>query len=49
MTDEDIKREIRFLRSVLQDALDRGDYYLEMDVKERINQLQQARNEEEDK
>lgn len=39
MTDEYYHNEARRLREVLADALERGDYHLEMDVKEALQNL----------
>lgn len=43
MTDEEFQREGRRLREVLKDAEARGDYYLEMDVKEALQKLRTTR------
>ena len=40
MTYEYFQMECRRLREVLKDALDRGDYHLEMDTKDAIQHLQ---------
>lgn len=40
MTHEQYKRERNRLLIVLEDAKDRGDYHLEMDVKELLSQLE---------
>lgn len=48
MTHNEYKRECEWLRSVLLDAQERGDYHLEMDVKERLISLQEAYYEEEE-
>jgi hypothetical protein len=39
MTNEYFQQEGRRLREVLADALERGDYHLEMDVKEALQNL----------
>lgn len=42
MTNEYFQMESQRLREVLADALERGDYYLEMDVKEALTKLRDA-------
>ncbi len=39
MTNEYFQQEGRRLREVLADAIERGDYHLEMDVKELLEKL----------
>lgn len=39
MTNEYFQQKGRHLREVLKDAEERGDYYLEMDVKEALMKL----------
>jgi hypothetical protein len=39
MTDDEYKRRCTWLREVLKDAEERGDIYLEYDVKEQLIQL----------
>lgn len=41
MSPEYFQMESRRLREVLADAVERGDYYLEMDVREALEKLQQ--------
>jgi hypothetical protein len=40
MTTTEYNRKREWLLEVLKDAEDRGDYYLEMDVKEQLTALQ---------
>lgn len=40
MTPNEYQRDCEWLRSVLLDAQERGDYHLEMDVKEKLTTLQ---------
>lgn len=42
MTSEYYQNESARLREVLKDACDRGDYHLEMDVREALTELQDA-------
>jgi hypothetical protein len=42
MTDDEYKRRCMWLREVLKDAEDRGDYHLEMDVKAQLIALRDA-------
>ena len=42
MTYDEYKRKDTWLREVLKDAEDRGDYHLEMDVKEQLVALRDA-------
>lgn len=42
MTYDEYKRRVEFLRGVLKDALDRGDYHLEFDTKELLDNLEQT-------
>jgi hypothetical protein len=42
MTHREYENESTRLREVLKDACDRGDYYLEMDVREALMNLQEA-------
>lgn len=42
MTYEEFKRKDDWLREVLRDAEERGDYHLEMDVKEQLVQLRDS-------
>ena len=46
MTSEEYQRERERLLEVLKDAEERGDYYLEMDVKELLTNLKQRYYEE---
>lgn len=46
MTDEEFQREGRRLREVLKDAEERGDIYLEYDVKEALQKLRDKYYEE---
>lgn len=46
MTDDEYRRRCLFLREVLKDAEERGDYHLEMDVKEELQQLRDKYHEE---
>jgi hypothetical protein len=39
MTDDEYRRKCTWLREVLKDAEDRGDIYLEYDVKEQLTKL----------
>jgi len=39
MDHAEYKKRLRLLRSILNDALERGDYHLEMDTKELIEKL----------
>ncbi len=47
MTHQQYQRERTRLLEVLKDATDRGDYHLEMDVREELETLQERFNEEE--
>lgn len=40
MTAEEYTRKRMFLLAALKDAVDRGDYHLEMDVREKLIELQ---------
>jgi hypothetical protein len=42
MTDDEYRRKCTFLREVLKDAEERGDIYLEYDVKEQLIALRDA-------
>lgn len=46
MSHEEYSRKRDWLLEVLNDAIDRGDYYLEMDVKENLSNLNDAYNSE---
>jgi Arc/MetJ-type ribon-helix-helix transcriptional regulator len=48
MTHSEYIREGQRLREVLKDAMDRGDYHLEMDVKEALEKLRDEYNKEDD-
>lgn len=39
MTEEEHKQKIAFLESVLEDAIERGDYHLEVITLEMLNKL----------
>ena len=46
MTYEEYQRQRTWLLEVLRDAEERGDYHLEMDVKEQLTELEARYNEE---
>lgn len=48
MTNEHYQQEDQRLREVLKDAEKRGDYYLEMDVKEALTKLRDEYYKEDD-
>lgn len=48
MTHDEYQRRCEWLRSVLWDAEERGDYHLEMDVKEKLTALQDSYYNEEE-
>ena len=41
MTSDEISRRIAFLKEVLKDAVERGDYYLEHDILDELSDLHQ--------
>ena len=47
MTNQYYQAQSAFLREVLQDAIDRGDYHLEMDTREALESLTERFLEEE--
>jgi hypothetical protein len=44
MTHDEYRRKCSWLREVLADARERGDYHLEMDVIEQLTELQDTFN-----
>jgi hypothetical protein len=46
VTYEEYQRQRTWLLEVLRDAEERGDYHLEMDVKEQLTELEARYNEE---